>query len=88
MPVQELPERRPRLAPSASNARARRWKAVTAVSIRTNRRSATFLGCAKSPRGPSAPAYSSPHPSHRTDMLISDSWVSTPSSAKSRSRCG
>lgn len=78
----------PASLPSASSARARRWKAVTAVSIRTNRRSAAFLGCAKSPRGPSAPAYSRPHPSHRTDMLISDSWVSTPSSAKSRSRCG
>jgi hypothetical protein len=39
-------------------------------------------------RAPSAPAYSSPVASSRTDIDISDSCVSTPSSANSRSRVG
>ena len=52
------------------------------------RGSATLAAWAKIPPSPLAPAYSSPQPSHRTDMLMSVGWVSTPSSPKRRSRLG
>ena len=49
---------------------------------------ATLAAWAKIPPKPLAPAYSSPQPSQRTDMLMSVGWVSTPSSPNRRRRLG
>ena len=76
-------------AARSSRARARRWNRGTSVSIRRN--AGPARGCARSGTAraaPSAPAYSSPVASSRTDIDISDGCVRTPSSAKSRSSVG
>ena len=59
------------------------------ASIRRNagrRRLRRGRGTARA--APSAPAYSRPVASSRTDIDISDGWVATPTSAKSRSSVG
>lgn len=40
------------------------------------------------PAGPRLPAYRTPQPEQLTDMLISEAWVATPSSPKSRVSSG
>ena len=72
----------------ARTARALRWNRGISRSIRQWSRERSDERCAKSPRTPSAPAYSTPVPASLTDSDISEGWVSMPSSAKSRSRVG
>ena len=72
----------------ASSARARRWKRGISSSIRQWSREASEDGRAKSPRTPSAPAYSTPVPASLTDSDISEGCVATSSSAKRRSSVG
>ena len=64
-------------APSGCSSRARawRWKRGTSVSIRRNAGRRRFRPVGKSPRRPSAPAYSRPAASSRTDIDISEGWV-------------
>ena len=73
---------------AARTARARRWKRGISSSIRQCSRERSEDRWAKRPRGPSAPAYSTPVPASLTESDISEGWVAMPSSAKSRSSVG
>ena len=73
---------------SASTRRAARWNRRTSTSISRSAAGRAAWVLATPPPRPRAPAYSRPHPSQRTENDMSDGWVSTPSSANSRSRCG
>ncbi len=74
--------------PARSSLRAARWNRGISVSIRQYAGSRRAADEPRRPRGPSAPAHSSPVSSSLTDSDISDSWVGTPSSWKSRSSTG
>ena len=73
---------------AARRACARRWNRGTSPSIRRYAGRPRLRTVGNSPRAPSAPAYSKPVSSSRTDIDISDGWVATPISEKSRSRVG
>jgi predicted NAD/FAD-binding protein len=72
--------------------RARRWNRGISVSIRRYAGRSTLRQVGNRPRQPSAPAHSRPAPpwarSDRTDIDMSEAWVLTPSSAKSRISVG
>ena len=75
-------------AVSASTRRAIRWKRGISTSIRRYDGRTALRQVGNRPARPSAPAHSSRKSSERTDMDMSESWVCTPSSSKSRIRWG
>ena len=73
---------------SSSSRRAARWKRGTSRASAGSAAAASWRAAGEQAAQAACAGVLQPAASQRTDMLISDSWVRTPSSANSRSRCG